>query len=205
MGWFLKLPWKNIILSDFRPRLGMGWFNAVMAVWGDNPTFSSPSGDGVVRIIPCSGIFHLLIFVPAWGWGGSKKRKLKEISYTEFSSPIGDGLVRYLLLYIILKVHNFRPRLGMGWFLCNRKAETKGRIFVPAWGWVGSEFYELDYNDPEGFRPRLGMGWFAVLYFISKRRYSFRPRVGLGWFLCNRKAETKGRIFVPAWGWVGSS
>ena len=71
----------------------MGWFNAVMAVWGDNPTFSSPSGVGLVPPVPVvsltttrfsspSGVglvpMELLaefrfdkIFVPEWGWVGS--------------------------------------------------------------------------------------------------------------------------------------
>ena len=49
----------------------MGWFNAVMAVWGDNPTFSSPSGDGLVH--PCK---------VAW------------VGDYSFSSPLGDGLVQ---------------------------------------------------------------------------------------------------------------
>ena len=64
--------YENIIdfKVGFRPRLGMGWFNAVMAVWGDNPTFSSPSGDGLVL-----------------EWYDRNK------VVCEFSSPSGDGLV----------------------------------------------------------------------------------------------------------------
>ena len=57
-----------------------------------------------------------------------------------FSSPLGDGLVPTSTFV---------------------KAKANA-VFVPAWGWVGSEFYELDYNDPEGFRSRLGMGWFVA-------------------------------------------
>ena len=48
----------------------MGWFNAVMAVWGDNPTFSSPLGDGLVQ-----------------------DYEIEIYKLDRFSSPSGDGLV----------------------------------------------------------------------------------------------------------------
>ena len=71
IGWF-PFNFERIGgIANFRPRLGMGWFNAVMAVWGDNPTFSSPSGDGLVLHYPEKAIAIVQIFVPEWGWVGS--------------------------------------------------------------------------------------------------------------------------------------
>ena len=92
----------------------MGWFNAVMAVWGDNPTFSSPLGDGLVQEGDYVYFIQIgfsspsrdglvlsydwdddqkaKIFVPEWGWVGSLLFDESVMSFA-FSSPLGDGLV----------------------------------------------------------------------------------------------------------------
>ena len=56
------------------------------------------------------------IFVPAWGWVGSKTYLSEFLKNYPFSSPLGDGLVP-------------TTRRQIGWFL---------KVFVPEWGWVGS-------------------------------------------------------------------
>ena len=64
----------------------------------------------------------------------------------KFSSPSGDGLV-----------------------LKNEKNKCKNlKIFVPAWGWVGSLVCLFIPFLCQSFRPRVGMGWFfsAAFYFF---------------------------------------
>ena len=56
--------------------------------------FSSPSGDGLVPTTAEKRATNAPISVPAWGWVGSWRVKIQ--------SP---------------QNRNFRPRLGMGWFL----------------------------------------------------------------------------------------
>ena len=56
----------------------------------------------------------------------------------KFSSPSGDGLVP-ILMEDTPNTTCFRPRVGMGWFKTQKKIrETKAKVFVPEWGWVGS-------------------------------------------------------------------
>ncbi len=85
-------------------------------------TFSSPSGDGVVRsaiitknsntafFVPEWGWVGSLklqkkmpwkafIFVPEWGWVGSSVAGKKPISGLRFSSPSGDGVVQRINLF----------------------------------------------------------------------------------------------------------
>ena len=146
-----------------------------------NIGFSSPSGDGLVLL---------------FGEPGSGK--------SEFSSPSGDGLVHGKSCRS-KPSFNFRPRLGMGWF----------RLLI------------ICRRVPFHFRPRLGMGWFVAVddnykrnckfsapsgdglvrdYALSEKNIvnDFRPRVGMGWFIVLKAAVIDGKIFVPAWGWVGS-
>ena len=90
-------------------------------------------------------------------------------------------------------------------------------IFVPAWGWVGSQFsgHSITLN-VRSFRPRLGMGWFedGLMFSEVQQLFSspsgdglvqpksdsdsdlndFRPRLGMGWFLNTRVKN--GRIFL---------
>ena len=99
---------------NFRPRLGMGWFDGNAKGELESMRFSSPSGDGLVRSItqtvsvtalyfrPRLGMgwfknteHHTVtanIFVPTWGWVVSLHTK-DFIKLDMFSSPSGDGLV----------------------------------------------------------------------------------------------------------------
>ena len=71
----------------------------------------------------------------------------------KFSSPSGDGLV-----------------------LKNEKNKCKNlKIFVPAWGWVGSSGLRYDSIVLcENFRPRLGMGWFLIYCFRTNCTQIFK-------------------------------
>ena len=145
------------------------------------------------------------IFVPAWGWVGSLCLLLKcanlrgirprlgmgwfasmldgYVLSEKFSSPLGDGLVP-------------TTRRQIGWFL---------KVFVPAWGWVGSHNSPSDRLVFKGFRPRVGMGWFITTALTAVRKWNFRPRLGMGWFDSIRYLTSNAYcIFVPEWGWVGS-
>ena len=123
------------------------------------------------------------IFVPAWGWVGSKdKNALGPYAYI-FSSPLGDGLVLTNNGYINRNIIFSSPS-GDG--LVRRYLKNKVRIspvFVPEWGWVGSL-------------------QFSKLFLIC---CCFRPRVGMGWFLKETARQAIKIVFVPEWGWVGSA
>ena len=82
--------------SNFRPRVGMGWFPVFLYAKLLSSLFSSPSGDGLVH-----------------GCVGCKNSK------NIFSSPLGDGLVPRILTKL-LNSYDFRPRVGMGWLGSNR-------------------------------------------------------------------------------------
>ena len=78
-----------------------------------------------------------------------------------FSSPSGDGLVlNYCIIY---------PK--------------KHYIFVPEWGWVGSNLQSIDCSVWKIFSSPLGDG-----LVLTNNGY------------INRNLN----IFVPEWGWVGS-
>ena len=82
-------------LKNFRPRLGMGWFDSIGYITSNANN----------------------VFVPAWGWGGSRMIKSRHTAISKFSSPLGDGLVLEIKTESIYKWQsNFRPRLGTGWF-----------------------------------------------------------------------------------------
>ena len=83
----------------------------------------------------------MTIFVPEWGWVGSMK-EFEIRTGLIFSSPSGDGLVHADFYIIDPRGLNFRPRVGMGWFLLQTKELQR------------MEFY---------FRPRVGMGWFKII------------------------------------------
>ena len=167
--------------SNFRPRLGMGWFAASIVAGTMEPSFSSPSGDGLVRIV-----------------AGSMEQ-------SSFSSPLGDGLVRNGCMGQG-RLKNFRPRVGMGWFrLLGRLLNRHLFIFVPAWGWVGSTVFLMTSATVFNFRPRLGMGWFALTCDKLRTGNLFSSPLGDGLvpYTCHLLCQTLF-IFVPAWGWVGS-
>ena len=55
------------------------------------------------------------------------------------------------------------------------------------------------------FRPRVGMGWFKKPKDYARRHMRFSSPSGDGVVLKNEKNKCKNlKIFVPAWGWVGS-
>ena len=101
--------------------------------------FSSPSGDGLVLKNEKNKCKNLKIFVPAWGWVGSIFSPCKNQLVYVFSSPSGDGLVPYriqLFQHIML----FSSPLGDGLVpVEGNKVGHNGGIFVPEWGWVGSQ------------------------------------------------------------------
>ena len=72
----------------------MGWFLKSLYKDSAETIFSSPSGDGLVRVKNAAGAVVITIFVPEWGWVGSK-----------------------LSIESMRATRNFRPRFGMGWFL----------------------------------------------------------------------------------------
>ena len=102
-------------------------------------TFSSPSGDGLVP--------HELGLNDIESWFSSpsgdglvlEKRKDVKNMKKNFSSPLGDGLVPYriqLFQHIML----FSSPLGDGLVpVEGNKVGHNGGIFVPEWGWVGSQ------------------------------------------------------------------
>ena len=116
----------------------------------------------------------------------------------------------------------------MGWFCARFLVSINPiKIFVPAWGWVGSQHGKSLVYKRGNFRPRLGMGWFVlketleimfdefssplgdglvlvhpnvkydIIRFSSPSgdglvpaalirvcmMHGFRPRVGMGWFM----------------------
>ena len=100
----------------FRPRLGMGWFTFYFLSFRFFKKFSSPSGVGLVQDYEVKINSVSKIFVPEWGWVGSRTRNIIQLRRI-FSSPLGDGLVRVWPYKTVGLPH----------------------IFVPAWGWVGSK------------------------------------------------------------------
>ena len=80
----------------------------------------------------------MTIFVPVWGWVGSMK-EFEIRTGLIFSSPSGDGLVHADFYIIDTRGLNFRPRVGMGWF-----------VAVPT-----------SMTSMTNFRLRLGLGWFS--------------------------------------------
>ncbi len=50
----------------------MGWFTMKMAEWIKDYEFSSPLGDGLVLMKTEKKIVAYHIFVPEWGWVGSR-------------------------------------------------------------------------------------------------------------------------------------
>ena len=78
--------------------------------------FSSPSGDGLVLKNEKNKCKNLKIFVPAWGWVGSRQALIKKCQN-------GDIFV---------------PEWGWGGSTRIRIKRYRKLVFVPEWGWVGS-------------------------------------------------------------------
>ena len=113
---------RTILLSSicFRPRVGMGWFG-----WGI-----------------CKEYFYGLFFVPAWGWGGSVTFSFQN-TVPEIFVPAWGWVGSHFLMPLLKSLKNFRPRLGLGWFVIQKYKFIKVMIFVPAWGWVGSQLRKM--------------------------------------------------------------
>uniref|UniRef100_UPI003FEF6385 hypothetical protein n=1 Tax=Ruminococcus bromii TaxID=40518 RepID=UPI003FEF6385 len=122
-----------------RPRVGMGWFFFQSARKHQDVSFSSPLGDGLVRVCSYHSLLFEFIFVPAWGWVGSYS----------LVDKLPDDL------------KDFRPRVGMGWFKNTEHHTVTANIFVPTWGWDGSILKKQLKLSKGDFRPRVGMGWFG--------------------------------------------
>ena len=87
--------------------------------------------------------------------------------------------------------------MGMGWFRPSSVSiNTIQKIFVPAWGWVGSSGLRYDSIVLcENFRPRLGMGWFQKIIFKGAKSNDFRPRLGMGWFVDDNYKKNGNKSF----------
>mgnify|MGYP007010762816 CR=1 FL=1 len=70
----------------------------------------------------------MTIFVPVWGWVGSMK-EFEIRTGLIFSSPSGDGLVHADFYIIDPRGLNFRPRLGMGWFVDDNYKKNGNKSF----------------------------------------------------------------------------
>ena len=100
-----------------------------------------------------------------------------------FSSPSGDGLVPDKVKQRYYSLYQFSSPSGDG--LVRKKPDQLARkslIFVPEWGWVGSQII-------------------APLCF--NRMFSSPSGDGLVPY-CLYPQNREELIFVPEWGWVGS-
>ena len=103
-------------LKNFRPRLGMGWFDSIGYITSNANNVFVPAWGWVGSNELVWSLLFTKIFVPAWGWGGSRMIKSRHTAISKFSSPLGDGLVLRKKTMILTCSMIFRPRLGMGWF-----------------------------------------------------------------------------------------
>ena len=79
-----------------------------------------------------------------------------------FSSPLGVGLVLDGTCFYYTGWTSFSSPSGDGLVLEFKILETMlTKIFVPAWGWVGSILKKQLKLSKGDFRPRVGMGWFG--------------------------------------------
>ena len=171
-----------MLKTNFRPRLGMGWFLNLLLVGMKKLQFSSPLGDGLVPLCQRLQTTILSIFVPEWGWVGSTIGGVSMGENKLFSSPSGDGLVLDGTCFYYTGWTSFSSPSGDG-LVQQKHIHIKHiiQIFVPAWGWVGSPQVLLQVQWNLHFRPRVGMGWFASLQ-VQWNSLHFRPRLGMGWF-----------------------
>ena len=90
---------------------------------------------------------------------------------------------------------NFRPRVGMGWFLCKNGSITLPKqIFVPAWGWDGSKLSEKYNKLLTIFVPEWGwVGSENNLHFITTV-YEFSSPSGDGLVLQILTEILKNRV-----------
>ncbi len=184
----------------FRPRLGMGWFLIKVCMKYGVKLFSSPSGDGLVPV--AQYIFDSPIgFRPRLGMGWFPEDIKSKMQY--FRPRLGMGWFISISLYVIW-FRDFRPRLGMGWFRILKVKKIRLKIFVPAWGWVGSRD-SLKLLPFSLFSSPLGDGLVLRTLRPFGKFHGFSSPLGDGLVLCWKLESCwdKG-VFVPAWGWVGS-
>ena len=93
----------------------MGWFLMNEGEQAKLQGFSSPLGDGLVPVCR-NGRQSVFRFRPRVGMGWFLTNATKSV-----------------------QAQYFRPRLGMGWFYIMCYLNFRVSIFVPTWGWVGSE------------------------------------------------------------------
>ena len=167
--------------ENFRPRLGMGWFADYVYIMCYLNLFSSPSGDGLVLI-----------------------KTIKELGLLRFSSPLGDGLVHSTQLNSTKE--NFRPRVGIGWFTTTCEPEINCNEFSSPSGDGLVLHFRVPTVQHHRFSSPSGDGLVLIcLHTKLKSSRDFRPRVGMGWFNFEPILCTVRYIFVPEWGWVGST
>ena len=103
----------------------------------------------------------MAIFVPRWGWVVSLHTN-DFIKLDMFSSPLGDGVVHEKRKVNHKNNHDFRPRLGMGWFEYDPTRQWDYRIFSSPLGVGLVQKRKGVFNNEKHFRPRVGMGWFVI-------------------------------------------
>ena len=85
------------------------------------------------------------IFVPAWGWVGSSVG-ISLLRTVKFSSPLGDGLVHNCIKCWNQPIEFSSPS-GDGLVLLRiEKKSTVLLFFVPEWGWVGSADFNRNFK-----------------------------------------------------------
>ena len=95
----------------------------------------------------------------------------------------------------------------MGWFKCWNQPVEDGEIFVPEWGWVGSQKMKKFLVAYVGniFSSPLGVGLVPFEIDVMQTWFLFSSPLGDGLVLHRVDSKAKiGVIFVPEWGWVGS-
>ena len=81
---------------------------------------------------------------------------------------------------------DFRPRVGMGWFKCWNQPVEDGEIFVPEWGWVGSQKMKKFLVAYVGniFSSPLGVGLVPFEIDVMQTWFLFSSPLGDGLVQC---------------------
>ena len=74
MGWFKITPETLTDNFRFSSPLGDGLVLDLLAFTPVKMRFSSPLGDGLVLLDGKATTLKVIIFVPAWGWVGSRRK-----------------------------------------------------------------------------------------------------------------------------------
>ena len=92
----------------------------------------------------------------------------------------------------------------MGWFKNTEHHTVTANIFVPAWGWVGSDVQLELIRQNIGFSSQSGDGLVRVCSYHSLLfEFIFVPEWGWVGSYMFGSDEPFQNIFVPEWGWVG--